>query len=553
MKPIKPTLIERGIALVAPARALRHMQDRVRFEMITGGHTGGRRDRRGTKNWLPGGGSAEADTLPDLATLRERSRDLARNAPLAGAALNRAVTAVVGPGLRLQPRVNRKLLGLTDAAADEWELQARAVWNEWAGALTCDITRQQRFKDLQSLALRGKLESGDIFFVKRFEPALRGARNTRFAYCLQAVEADRVANPGFKADGAALDNGNTVSGGVERDAHGAPVAFHVLRSHPGDTGLAKSRESDRIAAFGRDGRRAVIHLFDKTRPGLPRGVPYLAPVIESLKELDRYTEAERAAAVVGAMFAVFVKSDSGAGLAPGSGQAGDSDTDTGYDELTLGNGMIAKLAPGDDISVAAPGRPNGGFDQFVMAISRQVAAVLEQPVEVIWLHFTASYSASRAALLAAWKYYNRQRAWLAEELCQDVYVDVLSEAVARGFLAAPGFLEDPLMRLAWSGAQWIGPAMGQIDPLKEVDAAAKRIEARLSTRERETAELTGEDWEDTADQLASEQRRMEAQGIAPALGAREVGEPAKQISPPDEPDAPDDADRREREETAPAR
>jgi capsid protein len=53
----------------------------------------------------------------------------------------------------------------------------------------------------------------------------------------------------------------------------------------------------------------VIHLLDVDRIAQTRGVPMLAPVIEALKQLDRYAEAELMAAVVSAFFTVFIKTD----------------------------------------------------------------------------------------------------------------------------------------------------------------------------------------------------------------------------------------------------
>ena len=55
----------------------------------------------------------------------------------------------------------------------------------------------------------------------------------------------------------------------------------------------------------------ALHLKDKTRPGQTRGVPYLAPVIELIKQLGRYTDAEVMAAVVSGMFTVFVHNETG--------------------------------------------------------------------------------------------------------------------------------------------------------------------------------------------------------------------------------------------------
>lgn len=47
--------------------------------------------------------------------------------------------------------------------------------------------------------------------------------------------------------------------------------------------------------------------MNRERAGQRRGVPMLAPVLEALKQLGHYTDAEITAAVLSAMFTVFVK------------------------------------------------------------------------------------------------------------------------------------------------------------------------------------------------------------------------------------------------------
>ena len=79
-------------------------------------------------------------------------------------------------------------------------------------------------------------------------------------------------------------------------------------------------------------------------------------------------------------------------------------------------------------------RPNTAFDGFVLAVLRQVAVGLELPFEVLIKHFTSSYSAARAALLDAWKFYKGRRAWLVWTFCQPVYEMVVSELVAAGYV-----------------------------------------------------------------------------------------------------------------------
>lgn len=191
-----------------------------------------------------------------------------------------------------------------------------------------------------------------------------------------------------------------MSGGVKKDSYGAPLAYHIMDQHPGSIMGLKKRSWTIVPAFGEaSGRRNVLHLFWQIRPGQTRGVPYLAPVIEPLKQLDRYTEAELMAAVISGMFTVFIKSETGDGdLSPmsPSAEVGGKTTDEDY---KLASGAIVGLAPGEDIAVADPKRPNTAFDSFVMVVLRQIGRLLELPFEVLVKHFTASYSAARSTLL----------------------------------------------------------------------------------------------------------------------------------------------------------
>jgi len=90
--------------------------------------------------------------------------------------------------------------------------------------------------------------------------------------------------------------------------------------------------------------------------------------------------------------------------------------------------------------------------------------------------------------------FRMRRKWFANDFCQPIYEEWLAEAVARGRIYAPGFFDDPVIRAAYSKAEWHGPSQGQIDPLREATAALRRIDMEISTREREAAEMTGTDY-----------------------------------------------------------
>jgi capsid protein len=102
-----------------------------------------------------------------------------------------------------------------------------------------------------------------------------------------------------------------------------------------------------------------------------------------------------------------------------------------------------------------------------------------------------------------------RRRWVGNNFCQPVYNEWLTEAVIRGRISAPGFFTDPAIRAAWCGAFWVGPGQGQIDPWKETRAAELKIKTRLSNHEIEHAQIHGDDWEKSMDQLAREKKYLE--------------------------------------------
>lgn len=485
---IRSTLIDRAIGYFDPIRGLRRYHARV-MHAAASSYIGASKSRRSMAGWLTRGGSADADTLLELPDLRNRSRDLARNAPIATGALNTVVTKVVGTGLALQSRVRREVLGLSEEEASGWQRHTEMEFALWAESCECDLTRHQNFYGLQELAFRSALESGDLLVLLPY--VLRPA--SPYGIKVQLIEADRITNKDNVRDTPRL------AGGVQMDTDGAPAAYHILKQHPGGIDR-RAMEWDIVPAYGSEtGRRNAIHLCRRLRPGQTRGVPYLAPVIEPLKQLDRYTEAEIAAAVVSGMFAVFVKTE-GDGLSPlesatsGMAPAGSDKPESNWDGK-LSSGLVADLRPGEDIVSANPGRPNAAFDPFCTAVLRQIGVALELPYEVLIKHFTSSYSAARAALLEAWAMFRCRRDWLASYLCQPIYETWMEEAIARGRIEAPGFFDDPILRYAWLGSQWVGDGPGAIDPLKEVEAARSRLEIGVSTLAEETMLHDGGDWE----------------------------------------------------------
>ena len=159
-----------------------------------------------------------------------------------------------------------------------------------------------------------------------------------------------------------------------------------------------------------------------------------------------------------------------------------------------------------------------------MAVLRQIGVALELPFEVLVKHFTASYSAARAAIMEAWRFYQREREFLVEAFCRPVWEWAITEAVARGLLDAPGFFDDPLVRDAWLGTEWIGASAPQIDPLKEANAATAWNKLGVLSLQ-DVAAAQGRDWDATHVQIVKETQRRAAELPAAAPDAPTPSKP----------------------------
>lgn len=90
------------------------------------------RDDPGLLNWYPSTGSADADLLPGLGTIRPRSRDLERNNGYGSGANQSYKDNIVGHQLRLNANPDALLLGWKHEEAKHWGLFTNAQFATWA-------------------------------------------------------------------------------------------------------------------------------------------------------------------------------------------------------------------------------------------------------------------------------------------------------------------------------------------------------------------------------------------------------------------------------------
>ena len=454
---------------------------------------GASRTLRSLQNWFPGIGSARSD-LPanEQRTLRARSRDAYRSQLIARAALTRCRTNIVGTGLMCHAAVDAKALNLTEDEAAAYNESLQSAFDAWAEEPNdCDWESTLDFYGLQALTLISAMASGDVFALTPHDQRPGNTSELK----VQLIEADRVSNPNHGIDSETLVDGVVLT----RD--GKLSGYWISDTHPGDV-ISSTRMATWAfyAAFGVEtGRRRVLHVWnEKDRPEQVRSAPFLAPILEPLRQLARYGDAELMAAVISAMFTVFIEHeaegvDEAGNPLPGAFGGAEQSPAGQPAKLSLGNGAIVDLAPGEKANTANPTRPNANFDPFFVALVKQIGAALELPLDELMLQYNASYSAARAAMLQAWRFYTTRRWQLVQQFCQPIRGLWLDEQVAAGKIRLPGY-SDPVRRRAWSRGAWVGPARGSMDEDKEAKAAETRIRIGVSNEEIETAAMTGEPW-----------------------------------------------------------
>lgn len=500
-------ILDKTIAFFSPEKALKRKIAREKAKIFNTGYSnhGASTTKSSMIGWNSTAGGVKKDIYKNRKKLVERSRDLYMGSPCATGALKTISSNTIGSGLRLKSAIDYETLGITEEEAERIETQIEKEFQLWAGSKI----DQQGLLDLyqiQDLVFLTILLNGECFIKFNYFTTPRNP----YLLKLQILEPDRIATPNSKAQDA------TVVDGVQLDGEGRVQGYYVSGKHPLDS--AGVTESTLVNLYGESGQRNIFQILLVERPEQIRGIPILSPVIEALKQLERYTEAELMAAVVSGMYAVFIESDKenaqGGNPADHEVLHEEDQVDSNNDlTIELSPGMVVGLNPGEKANTTNPGRPNAQFDPFVTAVLRQVGSALEVPYELLVKHFTSSYSASRAALLEAWKMFRKRREWFSKNFMQVVYEEWMYEAFLQGRVDIKNFRQDPLLDGAWTAAQWNGPSQGQIDPLKEAKASVLKINNGLSSRTKEMTELNGGDFEQNVRILAKENKLLEEKGV----------------------------------------
>lgn len=471
-------------------------------------HGGASLIKKVLKTFLPRHYSAKTDIDANLSILRDRAYDLAINSPLGAAAITTQATGVIGSGLKVFPRINHREIGVKAEVARAWARKTKFEFELWANNIKCDYSGRNNFNELQNIAFVTYLTDGDSFCVfRRRIPS----RDFPYSLRLQLLEAARISNP--KVGGQSLSavemsgvrKGSRIVNGIEVSKDGEIVAVWISSKIWNDPlSYAGDLTWQRVKFYGdKTGCRNILHICNDTRAEQFRGVPYLSPVIETLKQIGRYTEAELTQAIIKSFYSIFFVQPLNNFDLNEIIETGEPCVDS--TEFKLGAGTVTALPRGVDVKAIDASNSHSSFEIFINSYIKQVGAALNLPYEVLMKNFQASYSASKAALLQAEEEFRRRKAAFINDFCAPVYEMWLDEAVATGRIDAPGYFTDANLRNAWRSADWYNENSHLLDVKKEVEGAQMRIALGLSTHERESAEMNGTSYWENTEMLAEEE------------------------------------------------
>jgi lambda family phage portal protein len=546
-------IFDRAVEAVNPEVALRRRAARAKLnafdKFFNSGysHSGASRRKKSMQGWDSTSKSPQEDIGYNLSLLRERSRDACMGTPLGAAAIIKNRNNVVGSGLELKSRLNYRALGISEDEAKAWERKTEFEFDLWASS-KIDNTGLNNFYDVQALMLVGWLMNGDSLALIKYADQAEIMNPYRLR--LHCIEADRLSTPdstgvfngrlfaegyGFEDvyNGCSyrrLQNGGAIYNGVETDPSGKAVAYWICNRYPNSDLPPYIKRWQPVEAINKvTGLPNVLFVMQADRAEQYRGAPLLAPVIEVIKQISRLTEAELTASIINSFLTAFITTTtptndfSLADSIPVDQQVKLPSLEERMQTYEMGPGSMNALGPGEAVNFVDPKHPVSGFEAFTMALCKLLGAAIDMPFEVLIGLFQSSYSASRAALLQAWRSFKTRRTWFAGDFNQVVYETWLLEAVASGRISAPGFFRDATTRKLWCNALWVGPSPGQIDPVKEVQAANERVAGGYSTHESETIEMTGQDWDENVDVMRRENQMLrDAQGTTLPEGGENV-------------------------------
>jgi len=443
-----------------------------------------------TADWIAMNTSVDSEIKGSLPALRARSRQLGRDNDYARSLFRDIQVNVVGPGVIFQSQIMKQRGGKLD---EEVNYAVESAWYRWTRKQYCDVAGKLSFSDMERLAIRSVVESGEIFFRK----VTQMFGGSKVSLGLEVIESDLVDDNYNGIE----PNGNAVRMGVEINEWGRPVAYHILKKHPGDYQFGMGARQERARERVRVPANEIIHLFISERPGQTRGVPWAAAAITRLRHMGGYEEAEVIAARASAALMGFIETP--------EGQLQGDDVDAGQRVSEFEPGVFKQMNPGEKVNVPNIDRPGGQFDPFMRMMLRGVAASVGVSYEGISSDYSQSnYSSTRQALVSVRDFYKIIQKWMVENFHQQIFETWLDMATLSGAVSIPKF--NLISEEIYESCKWQPRGWAWIDPEKEVAANRDAVAAGFKTHQDVIGDMGGDFYEVISNRKREEKLIAEA-------------------------------------------
>jgi lambda family phage portal protein len=416
-----------------------------------------RRPRRG----LPAMGSHADYHLRnefDYYRMMEMARDYDRNDVIVSQMVDRAVLNTVRGGFALDCTTG-------DPGLDE-AIEAR--WAEWSGdPEQCDVAGEHTWNDMVALAFRQELVDGDHFLL-----GVNGG-------ALQSIEAHRVKTPSNTKRDVVL--------GVKLDEFRRRLEYWVTKEDVAPASTVQ-RVSDimQYPARDADGLLQVFHLYDPSRTSQTRGVTSFAPIFDSLsmfEDINWATLVKQQAAA--AIFLIHSRAQSLDGISSYASPTGETRENRIIDKLAPGMEIFGE--PGETIQGFAPNIPSPAFLEHMKMTLTLIGINLGMPLVMLLMDAKeTNFSGFRGAMDQARDGFRRNQERLIRRIYNPVYAWKMSQWMLEDPAIARVVAGNSAIKLM--GHNWNPPQWPYIDPYKDAQADAMRMDKNLTSPRRLHAE-----------------------------------------------------------------
>jgi lambda family phage portal protein len=395
----------------------------------------------------------------DLRGLIAHSRQQAQNNDYLKAYFDILRRNVIGPsGIVLQNKAMMSNGTTPDKLAND---KIEIAFADWGKIANCTVDGSLSWKRVQDVAVQTMARDGAVL-VREY----KGKNYGPHAYQIQLLEIDFL-----DLDlNTTLNNGGEIKMGIEFDADGRKVAYHLFKRHPGEMRIGVAR-GDRL----RVPADSMFMMFRPERPGQIVGVPWAYSALRRLNMTRGYEEASITAARVGAaQMGFYVPTTDTSEMEPNE-ITELAASDKGHLIKEMEPGVIETLPVGYDYKSNDAKYPTAEFGPFMRTIIQGAAAGLGVSYSTLANDLKdANFSTLRAGKGEERDEWREIQGLVAEQLHDRVLSSWLPMSMLAGKVVLPLSKLEQFLQPQWRPRGW-----AYVSPGEEATANQREMAAMI--------------------------------------------------------------------------